>query len=196
MHINTHFAIGIIIASIFNVIYHFTLLEFSFIVICGFIMDFDIFFTKYARDGNHRMLISHSILPGLCILFIGLLIFSPVIILGGLTYIIHITIDTLDWGTNFFGIHKKPFGPKFLISKDELEKLDEILSQYKIKKSFFDFRYYSKKIIIAIELILLVLMVISISLFAIEYILLSLIYIPFLLFHVLGYLQMKKIEGK
>ena len=196
MHINAHFAIAIIIASIFNAIYHFTLLEFGFIVICGFIMDFDIFFTKYAKDGNHRMLISHSILPGLLILIIGLIVSWPFLIISGFSYLIHITIDTLDWGTNFLGIHKKPFGPKFLITKEELENLDEILSKYKIKKLFFDTRYYSKKIVLGVELILLIGMMLSIILFAYEFILLSLLYIPFLLFHVLGYSQMKKIENK
>jgi hypothetical protein len=196
VHINTHFAIGIIIASIFHGLYNFTLLEFGFIVVCGFIMDFDIFFTKYARGGNHRMLVSHSILPGVLILIIGLFLIWSALIIGGLSYIIHITVDTLDWGTNFFGIHKKPFGPKYLITKEELENIDEILSQYKIKKSFFDFRYYNKKIVLVIELILLIGMIISLVIFALEFILISIIYIPFLLLHVLGYLQMKKIEDK
>ena len=194
MHINSHYAIGIIIASITNAFYHFTLLEFGLIVICGFIMDFDIFFSKYARDGNHRMLLSHSILPGFLILIIGFLVLWPALVICGLSYLIHISIDTLDWGTNFLGIHKKPFGPKFLITSEELDNLDEILSNYKIKKLFFDTRYYSKKIILFTEMLLLIFMVLLNAIFALEYILLSLIYIPFLLFHVLGYSQMKKME--
>ncbi|TFF63487.1 MAG: hypothetical protein EU521_01485 [Promethearchaeota archaeon] len=196
MHINAHFAIGIIIASLFNAIYDFNLLEFGLIVVCGFIMDFDVFFSKFAKDGNHRMLLSHSIIPGIILFIIGMLFLWPALVISGLAFIIHIVIDTLDWGTNFFGVHKKPFGPKLLISKEEFDNIDEVLTQYKIKKAFFDIRYYSKKIIIAIEISLFIFMILTVFMFASEYFLWSLIYFPFLFFHLLVYFQMKKIEGK
>lgn len=194
-HINFHCATGLIIASIFHSIFNFTLIEFTAIVFSAFVMDFDIFLSKFAKDNNHRMLITHSIIPSIGLLILGLIMLSPVIFICGLAYLIHIFIDTLDWGTNFLGIHKKPFGPKFLITKEELENIDEILSKYKIKKSFFDLRYYKSRGILFTEGIFFVVMMFSVILFAIEFILLIILYTLFLAFHISGYLHFKKIEA-
>ena len=196
MHVNVHFAIGVIIASIFHYFLDFTLFEFILIIGCSFIMDFDVFFSKFAPDNNHRMLVTHSILPGVILVIIGLIISWPALYLGGFAYIVHSIIDTFDWGTNLFGFNKKPFGAKLLITKEELNNLPEILADYKINKSFFDFRYYDSKVILIIEAILLVLMVVFIVIFAFEYILVCLLYIPLLIFHVSGYLHLKKVEKK
>lgn len=196
MHINSHCAVGIIIASIFHSIFNFTLIEFTAIVFSAFIMDFDIFFSKYAKDNNHRMLITHSIIPAIVILILGIIILSPVIVICALVYLIHVLIDTLDWGTNFLGIHKKPFGPKFLITKEELDSLDEILSKYKIKKSFFDFRYYKSRGILITEGILFAVMIITTIVFAFEFVMLIFLYILFLAFHLSGYFHLKNIEAK
>lgn len=195
MHIYSHLAIGIIIGSLFHSIFNFTLIEFTAIVFCAFIMDFDIFFSKYAKDNNHRMLITHSIIPAIVILILGIIILSPVIVICGLVYLIHVLIDTLDWGTNFLGIHKKPFGPKFLITKEELDSLDEILSKYKIKKSFFDFRYYKSRWILITEGILFAVMIITVIVFAFEFVMLIILYFLFLAFHLSGYFHLKNIEA-
>jgi len=76
-----------------------------------------------------------------------------------------------------------------------LDNLDEILSNYKIKKSFFDIRYYSKEGILIAEGILFGSMLASVILFAFEFILFIALYFLFLAFHVLGYLHFKKIEA-
>ena len=186
---------GVIVASIFHFFYDFTLFEFGLIISCSFIMDFDFILSKFAKDNNHRMLITHSIIPGIIILIIGLIINWTALIISGFVYIIHIVIDTFDWGTNFFGIHKNPVGPKFLISKEELANLHEILAKYKVDKSFFDFRYYDSKVVLIIEALILILMIIFIIIFAFEYILLSTIYLPLLLLHLTHYFHLKKIEG-
>ena len=107
MHINSHFGIGIIFASILNYFYAFNLFEFSLIVVSSFICDFDVFLSKFAKDHNHRMLITHSIIPSVIIIIIGLILNWLVLTLIGITYFIHIVIDTFDWGTNFFYIQKK-----------------------------------------------------------------------------------------
>ena len=73
MHINSHFAVGITITSILHYFFQFTLLEFYLIVFFSFICDFDVFFSKYAINHNHRMLISHSIIPSIVIIVIGIL---------------------------------------------------------------------------------------------------------------------------
>lgn len=196
MHINTHFAIGVIIASITHYFYNLTLFEFLFIVLCSFIMDFDIFLSKYARDNNHRMLISHSVIPSLVLIILGLFFLWPTILIGGITYFIHIIIDSCDWGTNFSGFHKKPFGPKFLISNEELENLSKILEDFKVKKSFFDFKYYKNKLIQAIEILVFIVMIIVLLLFALKYIYFIIFYFPLLFFHLIGHFSLKKIEDE
>lgn len=185
---------GVIVASIFHYFYNFTLFEFGLIISCSFIMDFDFLFSKFAKDRNHRMLITHSIIPGIIILIIGLIINWTALIISGFAYIIHIVIDAFDWGTNFFCIHKNPFGPKLLISKEELDNLPKILPKYKFNKSFFEFRYYNNKVVLIIEALLVILMIVFIIIFAFEYILISVIYIPFLFLHLATYYHLKKLE--
>ena len=196
MHINSHFAVGIILGSIFHSIFNFTLFEFLFVVLLSFICDFDVFFAKYAINHNHRMLISHSILPGFLIIIIGILLTWPALFFSGLTYSIHIVIDTFDWGTNFFYFQKKQIGLKLLISKEEFENLPKYLSEFKKAESFFDSKYYKSKISLSIEVILFILMVIFIMFFAIEFILISLFYFIGLYFHLSRHFFLKKIEIK
>lgn len=194
MHINSHFAVGVIISSILNYFYDFNLFDFFLIVFFSFICDFDVFFSKYARNNNHRMLISHSIIPGSIIMLIGFLISWPALLLSGFVYLVHILIDTLDWGTNFFYFQKKQIGPKLLISKEEFENISLYLAKYKKPESFFDNKYYKSKVCISIEIILFILMIISIILFAVQFILMVLMYFPFLYFHLQRHLYLKKIE--
>ena len=97
MHINSHFAVGVIIASFLNYFFNFNLFEFSVIVLFSFICDFDVFLSKFAKDNNHRMLITHSIIPSLIILFLGLIFNWMVLIISGISYSIHITKVYLPW---------------------------------------------------------------------------------------------------
>ncbi len=196
IHLNVHFAIGVILASIFHYYFNFNLLEFSSIILCSFIMDFDFLLSQYAKDRNHRMLITHSIYPGMILMVFGIILQLVVLIFCGIAYIIHVIVDAFDWGTNLFGIHEKPFGPKLLVSKEEFKNMKEVLEKYKVKKSFFDFRYYSNRSILTIEILLATFMMIFIIINAFEYVFISLIYIPFLLFHLLGYFHLKKIEAE
>ncbi|MBY9011281.1 MAG: hypothetical protein KGD70_02790 [Candidatus Lokiarchaeota archaeon] len=195
MHINSHFAIGVILASILNHYYSFSLFEFVLVVFFSFICDFDIFFTKYAIDHNHRMLISHSIIPALLILIFGIFFNWPALTYGGAAYSIHVIIDTFDWGTNFFYFNKKSVGFKLLISKEEFENLPNYLSKFKKAESFFDSKYYNSKVSLGIEVILFILMMIFISIFAFEFILISLIYFLGLYFHLSRHFMLKKFEA-
>jgi len=195
MHINSHFAVGVIIASILNYFFKFTLLEFSLIVLFSFFCDFDVLFIKFAKDHNHRLLITHSIIPSIIVIIIGYILMWPVLIICGFSYSIHIIIDTIDWGTNFFYFQKKQVGLKFLISKDEFENLPKYLSEYKVPASFFDERYYNNKICIAIETLLFILMLISIWIFAFNYVFLILLYFLGLCFHLHRHFTLKRIEN-
>ena len=169
--------------------------EFSLVVILAFICDFDVFFSKYAKNHNHRMLITHSIIPSLIIIIFGIIFLWPALILGGFVYFLHIVLDSFDWGTNFFYFPKKPFGLKLLITKEELENLPKYLANYKRPESFFDSKYYGSRWNIAFEIILFLLMITSIMLFAFQYFLFTIFYFVFLAFHLSRHYNLKKIEN-
>lgn len=196
MHINSHFAVGVIFASILNFFYNFSIFEFSLIILFSIICDFDVFFAKYATNQNHRMLISHSIIPAFLIIIIGILINYPVIVFSGVAYSIHVIIDTFDWGTNFLYFNKKVIGLKLLISKEETENLPQYLSKFKRAESFFDSKYYSNKVSLGIEILLFVLMLVFITIFAFEFVLISLFYFLGLYFHLSRHFMLKKIESQ
>ena len=170
--------------------------EFSLIVISAFISDFDVFFSKFAMDQNHRNLITHSIIPSIIVIIIGLVLVWPALIISGLAFFIHVFIDMFDWGTNFLYFPKKTFGPRLFISKEEEENLSNFLAQYKKSESFFDFKYYNSKIALITEVSLFILMMIFIIIFALEYILISLLYFLGLFFHLSRHFRLKKIEKK
>jgi len=196
MHINSHFAAGIIFASILNYFYSFSLFEFAFIVLFSFICDLDVFFAKYAINHNHRMLISHSIIPGFLMLLFGIIINLPVLAFSGAIYSIHVIIDTFDWGTNFFYFQKKQVGLKLLISKEEFENLPKYLSKFKKAESFFDSKYYSNKVNLGIEAMLFILMLVFIILLAFQFIFIIIFYFLGLFFHLTRHFKLERIESK
>ena len=196
MHINSHFATGVILTSILNYFYSFSFFEFVFMVLFSFICDLDVFFAKYAINHNHRMLISHSIIPGFLILLIGIITNWPVLAFSGVVYSIHVIIDTFDWGTNFFYFQKKQVGLKLLISKEEFENLPKYLSKFKKAESFFDSKYYSNKVNLGIEAILFILMFVFIILFAFQFIFIIILYFLGLFFHLTRHFKLKRIESK
>ena len=195
MHINSHFAVGVIIASFLNYFFNFNIFEFSVIVLFSFICDFDVIFSKFAKDNNHRMLMTHSIIPSLIILFLGLIFNWVVLIISGISYSIHIIIDAFDWGTNFFYFQKKQVGFKLLISKEEFENLPKYLAKYKVPASFFDEKYYNNKICLSTEICLFILMIVFVIIYAFQFILITLLYLPFILFHLSRHFHLKKIEA-
>ena len=194
IHINSHFAIGIIIASISSYFLKLNLIEYSLIVIASFICDFDVFFSKYAKDKNHRNLISHSIIPSVIIIFFGIILNWIALIIVGITYFLHVFIDTFDWGTNFFYFSHKTIGLRLLISKEEQENLEEHLSKYKTPASFFDFKYYNNKFLLLSELIIFVFMLLVVFIFTLDYFYIIFLYFPFLFFHLLRHYKLKKSE--
>ena len=196
MHINSHYAAGVIFASILNYFYSFNLFEFVFLVLFSFICDLDVLFAKYAINHNHRMLISHSIIPGFLMLLFGIIINWPVLTFSGVTYSIHVIIDTFDWGTNFFYFQKKQIGLKLLISKEEFENLPEYLSKFKKAESFFDLKYYSSKVSLGIEAILFILMVVFTILFAFQFFFIIILYFIGLFFHLTRHFKLKQNESK
>jgi len=195
MHINSHLAVGVIFTSLLHYFLAFTFLEFVIIVSFSFISDFDVFFSKYAKDNNHRLLISHSIIPSIIIIIFGYILNWSALVIGGLSYVIHIILDTIDWGTNFFYFQKKQIGLKLLISKEEYENLPKYLARYKKPGSFFDEKYYNNKVCLAIEIILFILMIIFILIFAVQYSFMIVLYFLGLYFHLHRHFTLKRIEA-
>ncbi len=194
MHINSHFAVGVIIASFLNYFLNFSFIEFAFIVVFSFICDFDVVFIKYTKVKNHRMFISHSIIPSCFIIILGLIIEWIPLLIGGFVYLIHILIDLIDWGTNLFYFQHKQIGFKILISKEEFENLSVYLSEYKDPASFFDNKYYNNKASLISEISLFILMWIFIIIFALSFILITPLYFFGLYFHLSRHYYLKKIE--
>jgi len=190
-----HFGIGIIIASISKYLFDLNFLEFFLIASFAFVCDFDIFLSKYALDNNHRMLITHSIIPAISITILGLIFNWTVLIISGFSYSIHIIIDTFDWGTNFFYFQKKQVGLKLLITKEEFNNISEYLSQFKRPESFFDKKYYGNIACITTEILIFILMILFITLFVLKYFLIVIIYFIFLAFHLQRHFNLKKIES-
>lgn len=194
MHINSHFAVGIIIASFLNNFLNFNFIEFTFIVVFSFICDFDVIFIKYTKEKNHRMFISHSIIPSCSIITLGLILRWIPLFFGGFVYFIHILIDIIDWGTNLFYIQHRQIGFKILISKEEFENLSMHISKYKNPASFFDLKYYNNKACLITEVSLFILMWIFIMIFALPFILITPLYFLGLYFHLSRHYYLKKIE--
>lgn len=141
------------------------------------------------------MLITHSIIPGAVILILGFIFNLTFLIISGFSYIIHIIIDTFDWGTNFFYFQKKQIGLKLLISKEEFDNISKYLLEYKNPQSFFDEKYYGCKPCLVIEILVFILMILSMTFFALEYFLVIIIYFLFLTFHLYHHFKLKKIES-
>lgn len=112
-----------------------------------------------------------------------------------MAYIIHILIDTFDWGTNVFYFPKRQVGLKLLITKEEFDNISLYLSNYKRPESFFDVKYYNNKFCLAIEVVLFVLMFFSLLMFAYQFFLIILIYFPFLIFHLQRHFHLKNVEA-
>ena len=186
---------GIIVASISNYFLELSLLEFFLIVFFSFICDFDILFSKCALDNNHRMLITHSIIPSILLIVFGIIFNWIVLVISGFSYSLHVIIDTFDWGTNFFYFPKKQVGLKLLITKDEFDNIATYISQYKRPRSFFDKKYYGNTVVILIEVLIFILMILFILLFTFKYILIVIIYFIFLGFHLQRHFNLKRIES-
>ena len=170
-------------------------MEFLFVVLGAFVSDLDVFFVRYAKNHNHRMLVSHSIIPSIIVALLGLVSNWVALILCGFGLFLHVVVDTFDWGTNLFYFPKKLVGFKLLITKDEFENLDNYLAQYKQNESFFDFKYYNCKVCLALEGLLFVLMIFLVISTALEYAFIVPFYFIGLFFHLSLHFKLKRIEA-
>ncbi|MHA1339043.1 MAG: metal-dependent hydrolase [Promethearchaeota archaeon] len=168
MNTNTHYAMGLIIASSLHFWYTLNLGEYLFIVFCAFIADIDYFFRKFAKDENHRNFITHTIYPAIILIVLSPILdyffHTPflfitnfvVIAVGGFAYLSHILLDLLDWGLNPF-YTKHTIGLYLVLSQHEknLAHPKTIIEREKKKDQyFFVKRYYNTPLIVSIDFII------------------------------------------
>jgi hypothetical protein len=193
MHTTVHVALGIIIASISSFFFQMNFWTFSVIAICGFAPDFDIVFSKKARDWNHRNLITHSIYMPSIILGIGIIFSISWIIIAAISYISHLSMDLIDWGTDLFHTNKT-VGIAFL-----LKPLSENHTQEEIKtnphaKWFFLELYFGSKGLKFYETLLCIIMVLMLFIFSPIYWYFIVLYIAAFIFHLVEYLEFKHLS--
>ena len=155
MHLTFHFSLGIICGIILSQLTVLSPILFGIIIIGACISDLDIIFKNFAQNLNHRMLFTHSIIPPVMIILIGIPIMNVVVIFFGIAYLTHVLADLLDWGTNFL-FNGKIYGIRILLKKDEYDGVSELLKTEKVKKWFFVRRYYGSKIMLSFEIIILI----------------------------------------
>lgn len=125
-----------------------TIFEFSLIVIFPFLIDFDFLLSKYAKNNNHRRLITHSFIPYLCLLVIG--IFIPLFLILGICGVVHILSDTLDWGTALFApFYKDTLGG--ILPKPPKEIIE--IPDYRKRQCWFTKTYYTSFTLFIMEIL-------------------------------------------
>ncbi|UYP47864.1 hypothetical protein NEF87_004149 [Candidatus Lokiarchaeum ossiferum] len=193
MHSSVHWGLGIIIAGITSLYISVNFWIVGLIILSSIFADFDIFLRKYAQNGNHRMLFTHSIYLPMILILIGFLSSKIVIIVMGFSYLIHILIDLLDWGTNAL-FTNRIFGIRFLLKRDEHLRVPEIIDQEKIPQWFFVKRYYNSVIMIGIEVFVSIIMFITLFLYIPQFWYFLAGYFLTMIFHISEYLELKHLS--
>ncbi|MHA1821637.1 MAG: metal-dependent hydrolase [Promethearchaeota archaeon] len=160
MHANVHYAVGVIFASITNIFIPLNMFWYAFIVGSSFAVDFDFLLRRFTNEDNHRKFITHTLIFPLIMLVIGVIIaliyHFQIIWIGGLAYLSHIFLDTIDWGVSLF-YRGKEYGFYKLITKEEAAEYNKnyelIIANLKSEDPhFFINRYYSNKLIVGIDI--------------------------------------------
>lgn len=149
MHVNTHVAIGVLITTISTLILPLTNLEFFVALGGSFIQDFDILFSKYAPDENHRLLFTHSIWLGVITILIGWYLSLYWVIIAGINSVCHVLIDSIDWGVAILG-EKTLYGPRILRRENNLTA-KEIKARYPNYHCYFTIKWFCNRTMRVIE---------------------------------------------
>ena len=178
MHMNFHAAVAILISMLFSSC--FSLMQILFIIGSSIIMDFDFLLSKFAINHNHRRLITHTFFLYIIFLILGILLRNVTVLyiyvfLLGICGIIHVSLDSFDWGVMLFYPIKKDIIKGFLSIYKDSNNYDN-----KIPHCSFVITYYSSKLILSLELIFGILALLSILLINLTFIYLFLIYLGIL----------------
>lgn len=162
-------------------------LEFCLVVIFPFLIDLDFLLSKYAKGNNHRRLITHSLIPYICLLIIG--IFIPIFLILGICGVVHILTDVIDWGTALFSpLYNDTIGG--ILPTPPQEIID--IPDYKKRQCWFTKTYYTSIIMIISELIFGLAAVLLIVFINISYVWIILFYLLFLGLNLNFYRQCKR----
>jgi len=182
-----HISQGIIIAMLF--LSSLTILEYIIVVLFPFIIDLDFLLSKFAKNHNHRRLITHSIIPYLCLLIIG--IFFPLILILGICGVVHILSDALDWGTALFSpFYKEPLGGILPHPPKEIVEI----TNYRKRQCWFATTYYKSKVLLFLEIIFGILAILLIVIIDSSYLWITLFYFLFVAFQVHLNIQCRKLN--
>lgn len=149
VHANTHIAFGITITALLSLVIPLTWLDFLLAVCGSFAQDFDFLLSKYAKDENHRLLLTHSLWPGVAAIFLAFPLAMPWIFVAGINSICHVFFDSLDWGVTLFG-QKVLFGPRILHRGNSLT-INETKERYPNFRCYFTIQWYRNRLMWALE---------------------------------------------
>ncbi|MHA1383035.1 MAG: metal-dependent hydrolase [Candidatus Helarchaeota archaeon] len=193
MHMNIHAAVGTIISLLFMNY----LTEFQILLIIGVsvLIDFDFIFSKFAENHNHRRLITHTFIPYIILILIGLLFlwlniteFWIYPFLIGACGCVHVSLDSIDWGILlFYPIRHNLIGGILEVPRNSNNK------NGRIPHCYFIMTYYRSKIIKTLEFIFAISAILLIILINIKLIYVFLVYTATLLLHLW---QLMKCEKK
>jgi len=180
-----HIAQGIIIALLF--LPFLTLFEFYLVVFFPFLIDLDFAFSRFAKNKNHRRLITHSLLPYLALAALGFI--YPLFFILGLCGVVHLLIDVIDWGTALFApFYRDPIGgllpqvPPNIISESDFQQ----------RQCWFTKTYYSSKLILTVEALIALIAISLILIIGVQYLWLMVFYGLFLAFHLTYYRRCRR----
>ncbi|MBD3185945.1 hypothetical protein GF325_03865 [Candidatus Bathyarchaeota archaeon] len=168
MHVNTHFATSVVIAILLEIITPVTLSwwELMLAILAGCAPDADYIITSRAKNGNHRWLATHSIFPGLILTTIAgiFLVFEKnvptfwwMLLITGVNAMVHVLLDSLDWGANLF-LRDQLEGLKLLMEGKTDDQVTQEMDRSPSKNGYFFMKYYSSKFFQAYEIAIFSLM--------------------------------------
>ena len=124
------------------------LLEVCLVILFPFLIDLDFLLSKFAKNNNHRRLITHSLIPYICLLLIG--IFFPLFLILGICGVVHILTDTLDWGTALFApFYSEPLGGTLPKPPEEIINIPD----YTKRQCWFAKTYYASSVMLLLEIL-------------------------------------------
>ena len=159
-------------------------LEVWLVVIFPFLIDFDFLLSKYAKNNNHRRLVTHSLIPYFCLLIIG--IFFPLALILGICGVVHILSDAIDWGTALFApFYGEPVGG--ILPKPPKEIVE--IPDYRKRQCWFVKTYYASRFMIALEVLFGVIAILLIIFIDVLYLWVTIFYFLFVVLQLNFYLK-------
>lgn len=161
LHLNAHLAMGTVVAVVATRLVPVPLspVELAACILASCVVDADFVFTRVARDRNHRMLPTHSLLvPCACWLLAAIVAFTSLqhasiawmLVACGANILVHLLVDSIDWGLNLF-LRGRLVGLKLLLGARTSAEFHELASKVTPPITMFYHVYFHDRRILAIE---------------------------------------------